>query len=76
MLASPVVQFEDMAQPASGSLSVACGDFREAYYIIDRNGFSMISDPYTQAPNYRFVATKRVGGGVVMGEALKLLALS
>jgi HK97 family phage major capsid protein len=61
--------------PALGTntLSMAFGDFREGYQIVDRIGLSVLRDPYTSYPYVFFKFRKRVGGGVVNFEAIKLL---
>jgi HK97 family phage major capsid protein len=38
MLGYPVASFEDMPDPATDSLSIAVGDMRDAYQIVDRLG--------------------------------------
>lgn len=58
---------------ATGSLSLAFGDFREAYTIVDRIGIRTLRDPYTQKPYVVFYSTKRTGGGAVNFEAVKFL---
>lgn len=58
---------------ASNSLSLAFGDFGEAYTIVDRAGIRMLRDPYTDKPNVKFYTTKRVGGDVVNFDAVKLM---
>ena len=73
VLGYPVAAFEDMPDPAIGSLSIAVGDMRQAYQIVDRSGIRMLRDPYTAKPKILFYATKRTGGTVVNGEALKLI---
>lgn len=65
--------FEDMPAVATGSLSIAVGDMRAAYQIVDRIGVSVLRDPYTVKPLVEFYARKRVGGALVNGEALKLI---
>lgn len=72
-LGYPVAFFEDMADIAANSLSVVFGDFRRAYQIVDRVGIRMLRDPYTSKPKILFYATKRSGGAVINGEAIKLL---
>lgn len=57
----------------TGSLSLAFGDFREAYTIVDRIGVRTLRDPYTAKPYIRFYSTKRTGGGAVNFEAVKFL---
>jgi HK97 family phage major capsid protein len=73
LLGFPVVEAEDMPALATGSLSMAFGDFREAYLIVDRVGISILRDQYTQYPFVAFKMRKRVGGGVVNSEAVKFL---
>ena len=61
---------------ATGSLSLALGDFKEAYTIVDRIGIRTLRDPYTAKPYVRFYSTKRTGGGAVNFEAVKFLKFS
>lgn len=60
----------------TGSLSLAFGDFREAYTIVDRIGVRTLRDPYTAKPYIRFYSTKRTGAGAVNTEAVKFLKFS
>lgn len=73
LLGYPVASFEDMPDPATGSLSIAVGDMRETYQIVDRIGIRTLRDPYTKRPYVSFYTTKRVGGDVVNFESLKLI---
>jgi HK97 family phage major capsid protein len=73
LLGHQVVLAEDLPAVASGSLSVAFGNFEEAYTIVDRIGLRVLRDPYTAAPFVRFRCSKRVGGDVVNFEAIKVL---
>ena len=75
LLGYPVAAFEDMPDPAASSLSIAVGDMREAYQIVDRLGIRTLRDPYSAKPYVEFYTTKRVGGDVVNFEALKLIRL-
>lgn len=68
--------FEDMPAVATGSLSIAVGDMREAYQIVDRSGIRTLRDPYTNKPYVMFYSTKRTGGDMINGEALKLIEFS
>jgi HK97 family phage major capsid protein len=72
----PVVSFDDMANPAADAISLGFGDLSRAYQIVDRTGIRVQRDPYTEKPFVKFYTTKRVGGGVVNFEAVKLLKLS
>ena len=58
---------------AANSLSVAFGDFREAYTIVDRIGIRTLRDPYTAKPYIVFYSTKRTGGGACNTEAVKFI---
>jgi len=73
ILGYPIVLADDMPAMASGSLSVAFGNFEEGYTIVDRIGLQTLRDPYTSAPFVKFRCSKRVGGDVVNFEAVKLL---
>ncbi len=66
----------DMPVPAASSLSIAVGDFKRAYMIVDRVGIRTLRDPFTAKPFVQFYTTKRVGGKVVNTEAVKLLKLA
>lgn len=73
LLGFPVAEAEDMPAKAANSLSVAFGNFRRGYTIVDRMGMRMLRDPYTNKPYVGFYTTKRVGGAVVNSEAIKVL---
>ena len=76
LLGVPVAAAADMPVAAANSLSVAVGDFKRGYKIVDRVGIRMLRDPFTDKPYVKFYTTKRVGGEVVNSEAIKLLKLS
>jgi HK97 family phage major capsid protein len=76
LIGYPVVMAEDIPALASGSLSMALGNFREAYQIVDRLGVRVLRDPYTDKPYVLFYTTKRTGGGVIQFEALKFVRFS
>jgi HK97 family phage major capsid protein len=73
LLGYPIVFFEDMPALGTQSLSLALGNFRETYLIIDRAGITVLRDPYTNKPFVQFYTTRRVGGDVVQFEALKFI---
>jgi len=76
LLGFPVVLGEDMPALATGSTSLAFGNFEEGYTIVDRIGMRILRDPYTGAPFIKFRCTKRTGGDVTNFEAIKLLSFS
>lgn len=66
----------DMAALGAGSLSVAFGDFRAGYTVVERLGISVLRDPYSAKPFVEFYGRRRVGGDVVNFEAIKLVVTS
>ena len=76
LLGAPVYMASDMPIAAANSLSVAVGDFQSAYQIVDRQGISILRDPFTEKPFIKFYATARVGGDVVNFDAIKLMKLA
>ncbi len=73
LMGFPVVEVENMPDLAAGSLSIAFGDFRRGYLVVDRTGVRVLRDPYSAKPYVLFYTTKRVGGGVQDFAAIKLL---
>jgi HK97 family phage major capsid protein len=73
LMGFPVVESEDMPDPAANSLSIAFGDFSRGYLVVDRTGVRVLRDPYSAKPYVLFYTTKRVGGGVQDFDAIKLL---
>lgn len=69
----PFIEAEQMPDIATNSYSLAFGDYRKAYMIVDRVGMSVLRDPYSAKPFIEFYTRKRVGGGVQNFEAYKLL---
>jgi HK97 family phage major capsid protein len=72
----PVHDVEDMPDISANSLSVASGDFKRGYLIVDRAGVTVLRDPYSAKPYVLFYTTKRVGGGVQDYDAIKLLTFA
>ena len=73
LLGYGVASFEDMPNIAAGSLSIAVGDMRQAYQVVERAGTRVLRDPYTNKPYVVFYTVKRTGGAVINGEALKIV---
>lgn len=73
LLGYPTLEAEDMPDVAADSMSIAFGDFRRGYLIVDRIGTRVLRDPFSAKPYIQFYSTKRVGGGVSHFEAIKLL---
>ena len=73
LLGYPVLVCEDMPDIAAGSFSIAFGDFRSAYTIVERPDLRVLRDPFSAKPHVLFYATERVGGGVTDARAIKLM---
>ncbi len=71
LLGFPLVEAEDMPNIANNAISVAFGDFRRGYLVVDRAGVRILRDPYSAKPYVLFYTTKRVGGGVQDFAAIK-----
>lgn len=72
LMGQPCYYAADVAAIATNALAMAYGDIRKAYQIVDRTGIRILRDPYSGKPNVSFYTTKRVGGGVVNYEAIKI----
>lgn len=69
----PVTEMADMPDLAASSKSIAFGDFKKGYLIVDRMGVRVLRDPYSNKPFVMFYVSKRVGGGVLNSEAIKVM---
>lgn len=76
LLGFPLVEAEDMPDIANNAVSIAFGDFRRGYLVVDRAGVRILRDPYSAKPYVLFYTTKRVGGGVQDFAAIKGLAFA
>ena len=74
----PYALANDMPDVAANAKPIIIGDFRKAYYIVDSTDVIVLEDPYTQAISgvRRFNFYKRVGGQVVLPEAIKILKIA
>lgn len=70
-----VITPEMQSTGTTGNVSVLVGDIRRGYIIVDRVAVSILRDPFTEAQygNVVFWARKRVGGQVVLAEAINRL---
>lgn len=75
ILGAAYVEMPDMPNEGAGTFPIAFGDFRRAYTLVDRISMEMLRDPYTQATsgNIRFIFRRRLGGQVVLAEAIRKL---
>ena len=74
----PYVEVPDMPNEGANAFPIAYGDFARAYTLVDRIAMSMLRDPYTQATsgNIRFLFYRRIGGQIVLAEAIRKLKCS
>ena len=75
LLGYPLALGEDLPDAATDSFSVAFGNFRQAYLILERQGTRTLRDPFSAKPYVQFYTTRRVGGDVVNFDAIKLLKM-
>jgi len=73
ILGRPVIEDPTMDDVGSSAEPIIFGDFGSAYRIYDRGNLSIMRDPYSVATKglVRFHARRRVGGGMVLAEALR-----
>ena len=75
LLGKPIEIDDNVADIGAGTYPIYYGNFKRGYLIVDRFGIRVLRDPYTNKPYVHFYTTKRVGGGVVMYEAIKALKI-
>lgn len=73
LLGFPVVIDDNMAAVAANSYSIAFGNFKRAYTLVNRRGTVLIRDNVTTKGVTKFNFTRRFGGGIVNFEAIKLM---
>lgn len=75
ILGAPYTEVPDMPLEAANATPIAFGDWKRAYTLIDRLQMAVVRDPYTKAGQgqVKFVARRRVGGMVVLSEAIATL---
>jgi HK97 family phage major capsid protein/HK97 family phage prohead protease len=78
ILGQPVYMADDMPDPVAGKTPIIFGDFYRGYLITDRIAFEPSVDyaKFSENDLVQFVGRRRVGGRVVMGEALTKLKLA
>ncbi|GKX34644.1 MAG: peptidase U35 [Rhizobiaceae bacterium MnEN-MB40S] len=77
LIGRPVFESVDMPNATAENSPIVFGDFATGYAVADRVGFQIIRDELTGADNgiVKLRARRRVGGRVVLGEALTKLTL-
>ena len=69
----PVVEVPGMPNMTTGLVSILFGDMQATYLVVDRIGFRVLRDPFTNKPYVGFYCTKRVGGGVQNPEYMRFI---
>ena len=76
LLGKPVEYDDNVDDIGANKYPIFYANFKRAYLIIDRLGTRVLRDPYTSKPYVLFYTTKRVGGGIVMYEAIKAFKIA
>lgn len=76
ILGAPYTEAPDMPDEGANTFPIAFGDFRRGYVISERIDMQTMRDPYSVQGQIKFTARRRVGGQVVLGEAIRLLKCS
>lgn len=80
----PIVEMPDMKDPAAGQVTyttgdipILFGDFSQGYQIVDRVGlaFQVLKELYAVQNQTAYIARMRVGGKVVLPEAITKLVI-
>ena len=74
MLGVPVEIDDNMPALGAGSYSLAYGNFKRGYKIVNRTGTTLIRDNITLKGQTKFNFRRRFGGGIVNYESIKLMA--
>jgi HK97 family phage major capsid protein len=74
ILGVPIEEAPELASSVVANAEpIVYGDFRQGYLKVNNNGTRIFRDETTDWPNVGYRSKMRVGGGVVLGEALKIL---
>jgi len=76
LLGFPVEVDNNMPVIAANSYSIAFGNWKRAYAIVNRAGTTLIRDNITSKGVTKFNFRRRFGGGIVNYEALRLMKFS
>lgn len=69
----PVYLDEFVPALAASSLSMAFGDLKRGYMVVDRQGIRALRDPFTNKPYIGLYVTRRVGGAARDFDAVKFM---
>jgi HK97 family phage major capsid protein len=68
----PLMEVPAMPDVAANATPILFGDFDQSYLIVDSVGTRILRDPFSAKPYVQFYTTKRVGGGLLNPEAMKV----
>jgi HK97 family phage major capsid protein len=77
VLSRPFVECPDMPAEGNGLKAVAIGDFKKGFVVVDRLGMETqrLIEKYAEYGQVGLLFRRRVGGQVVLPEAIKVLTL-
>ena len=73
LLGQRTVIMEDMADVATGNISVVLADFRDCYLIVERLGMSILEDRFSDKPYVGFYVRRRCGAALKSYSSIKML---
>lgn len=76
LLGAEVIECAEMPKMAPNNFVMVLADFKSAYQIVDRHDIRILRDPYTDKPFVKYYATKKVGGGVLNPNAIRVMHMS
>jgi HK97 family phage major capsid protein len=71
-----IINDETMPDIGAGTYPILFGDYRRGYTIVDKSQIHVIRDNVTAKGFVKFYTERRVGGGVVLAEAIKPLKIA
>jgi HK97 family phage major capsid protein len=74
LLGYPIYEAPDLDAVDTDKKPILFGDFYRGYEIVDRSQMTILRDPFTQnaSGKVRFIFRRRVGGQVVVAEAMQI----
>lgn len=76
LLGYPVIECEHMASIGADAYPLAFGNWQRGYLIGDRTPLNVLRDPYTTKGLVKWYFRRRVYGGVLNSEAIKVLKVA
>lgn len=78
ILDRPYVEVPDMPAVAAAATPILFGDIRRAYTVVDRVAmvFKRLNEKYAETGQIAIIARRRVGGQVVLAEAVRKLSMA